>query len=65
MLNAKSALDGLHKEALLNVTNILYHRFRNCHDLPKQARVVWCVFIAAIETHDPVHRDWLTYVCRD
>lgn len=48
----------LHQEAMSKVINLLYYYKRNS-DLRKQSRVVWCYFMAAIETHDPVHRDWL------
>lgn len=49
----------LHREAIGKLTNLLYHRHKQDSDGRKQSRVVWCIFMAAIETHDPVHRDWL------
>lgn len=49
----------LHQEAMPKLINLLYYRHKQNRDLRKQSRLVWCYFMAAIETHDPVHRDWL------
>ncbi|KAH8696630.1 fungal-specific transcription factor domain-containing protein [Talaromyces proteolyticus] len=65
MLNDPAPQNDLHKEAVFKITNLLYYRHKQDSDLRKQSRVVWCTFMAAIETHDPVHRDWLVKRLRD
>ncbi|OKL60214.1 hypothetical protein UA08_04832 [Talaromyces atroroseus] len=59
MLNDRTAQNDLHREAICKITNLLYYRHKQDGEYRKQSRVVWCTFMAAVETHDPVHRDWL------
>lgn len=49
----------LHREAISKLVMLLYYRYNQDKNLRKQSRVVWCYFMAATETQDPVHRDWL------
>lgn len=56
---------NLHSEALSKTTDLLYYRYKHNKDPRKQSRVVWCMFIAAIETHDWLHRDWLVQRLKD
>jgi hypothetical protein len=59
MLNNPALQKELLSEAIVKLTNLLYYRYKQDNDCRKQSRVVWCSFMAAIETHDAVHRDWL------
>lgn len=58
-LPSSTSLYGLEQEAISRLIKLLYYRHKQDRDLRKQSRVVWCYFMAAIETSDPIHRDWL------
>lgn len=59
MLNDPPLENDLLREATFKLINLLRYRHKQDNDYRKQSRIVWCTFMAAIETHEAVHRDWL------
>ncbi|KAH8898296.1 hypothetical protein GQ53DRAFT_817576 [Thozetella sp. PMI_491] len=59
VLGAPGPQETLHEEAVAKIVKMLYYRSEWETDRRRQVRVIWVVFMAAIETPDPIHRDWL------
>ncbi len=59
MTGHTSLPEELYQQSIAKLTNILYVQSERETDRRRQARIVWPMFIAAIETNDSIHRHWL------
>ncbi|CAH0042787.1 unnamed protein product [Clonostachys rhizophaga] len=51
--------EGFRQDAVCKLAHLLFIHSKNIGDKRQQVRIAWPVFIAAIETTDQIHRDWL------
>ncbi len=59
MLGTPGPQDGLHRITVLKIFRMLQYRYHHENEKCRYGRSVWAIFIAAIETQDPVQRKWL------
>ncbi|CAI6042553.1 unnamed protein product [Clonostachys chloroleuca] len=51
--------EGFRQNAACKLAHLLFIHSKNIVDNRQQVRIAWPVYIAAIETTDQIHRDWL------
>jgi hypothetical protein len=51
--------DNLRLEAVRKLTSIIYIIYERESKKQRQVRIVWPLYIATIETTDPIHKSWL------
>jgi hypothetical protein len=65
MLGNPGPQNELHLDAVEKATNLLFVHYEQENEKLSHSRLVWSISIAAIETHDPIHRRWLLERLRD
>lgn len=65
MFGSPGPPEDLYRNAVVKVTNLLFSYHQRKLEMGNQGRLVWPTFISAIETHDPIHRGWLTERLRE